>query len=386
MTLPLSRDRAAPLTFIVESGTDVRMLHGLAEHFRIRILARRVIGGVEISHDPDVDLDIAIGPPGRARFAQYIARHLRASDGPILVQGHGPAALAANRIARRARRTAWMLICSPVEAYYRCRRLAADPRKPYRSHELLGLRLLARINARIGQGYVVLSDYLRGVVRGHGTKRPVHVVPVYGVDTESFRPAETDRPTLRRKLGLPESGKILFFSSRIAPEKDARTLLAAMSRLMESGHDVWLLHRSGGYDEFLREADRSGVRARVIAGPAVHPAKELPALYQASDVCVQASREEGLGFSVLESLACETPVVAAAVGGLRETIREGETGWLYPSGDAITLADRLLDCLGSPQEALRRARAGRAMVRREFESREVFARLAACVRGEAWGA
>ena len=276
-----------------------------------------------------------------------------------------------------------MLVCSPVEAYYRCRRLASDPSKPYRAHELLGLKLLARINARIGQGYLVLSEYLGGVVRSHGTKHPIRVVPVYGVDTNRFQSAEVDRPALRQRLGLPESGKILFFSSRIAPEKDARTLLTALSRLNSSGGEAWLLHRSGGYEEFVREADRCGVSARVLAGPAVHPVKELPELYQASDVCVQASREEGLGFSVLESLACETPVVAAAVGGLRETIRQGETGWTYPSGDVDALVESLRECLGAPQEALRRARAGRGMVCRQFESRGAFAQLAACVNGEA---
>jgi glycosyltransferase involved in cell wall biosynthesis len=113
----------------------------------------------------------------------------------------------------------------------------------------------------------------------------------------------------------------------------------------------------------------------VIATDAVHPVKELPLDYQACDLLVQASREEGLGFSPLEALACATPVIAAAVGGLRETIIDGETGWTYPVGDAAALAARIGEALDDPAEAQRRAGAGREMVCRRYERRIVFDRL-----------
>ena len=108
--------------------------------------------------------------------------------------------------------------------------------------------------------------------------------------------------------------------------------------LIDRGRDVWLLHRSGGYREFIKDAERFGVAERVVATDAVHPHQQLPLDYQAADVFVQASRAEGLGFAPLEALACGTPVVAAAVGGLKETIRDKETGWSYPAGDVDWLA------------------------------------------------
>ena len=169
----------------------------------------------------------------------------------------------------------------------------------------------------------------------------------------------------------------MFFSSRIAPEKDGETLLAAVRELRGQGRDVWLLHRSGGFRTLRSYAERYGVADRVIATDAAHPLTELPGDYQAADLCVQASREEGLGFSPLEALACETPVVAAAVGGLRETIVDGETGWTCPAGDAAALARAMADALTRRDEARRRARAGRAMVRERFERRVVFDRLMA---------
>lgn len=365
------------LWFVVESGTDVRLVEELAARANLTVLARRITGGVEISQPPGRPVTTIVGPTSRLAFAGAVWRAVRRL-GPldrVIVQGYGPAALAANAASRFSGTPTFMLVCSPVERYYACRRGHETPDKPFRRRELLALAGVARLNARLGRHYVVLSAHLAEVVRGHGTTRPVSIVPVYGVDTELFAPAREDKATLRRRRGLPESGALVFFSSRVAPEKDAETMLAAVRRLLDAGRDVRLLHRSGGYRAFLDHAERAGLRDRVIASDAAHPYHGLAEDYRASDLCVQASREEGLGFSPLEALACEVPVVASAVGGLKETIVDGVTGWTYPPGDAAALARAMDDALTDGEEARRRAWAGRAMVLERFERRRVFDRL-----------
>lgn len=374
------------LLFIAESGCDVRLVEGLAERFELRVLARRVPGGVEVSHPPGADMRVTTGPASRLGFAWRVWKMLRAErgqTGAVLVQGYGAASLAANVAGRFNGTPTVMLVCSPVEKYYLCRRAGRAPDKPFRRRELLGLRLLARFNALAGRHYVVLSRHLAEVVRGHGARRPVTIAPVYGVDAELFSPAAGPRRETKERLGLPAGGKLLFFSSRVAPEKDAETLLRAFRRLLDAGHDLWLLHRSGGHREFLSAAAAHGVAHRVVATDAVHPHRQLPEDYRAADLCVQASREEGLGFSPLEALACGTPVVAAAVGGLRETVVEGETGWTYPVGDADALARRIAEALADPAEAARRARRGRALVLARYERRAAFDRLAEVLTGPA---
>lgn len=366
------------LLFVVESGADVRLVEGLAERFELSVLARRIEGGVEISQATDASFDAKVGPASRHGFARAVfgeLRRRRAEVDAVVVQGYGAAALAANAACRLAGIPAFMLVCSPVERYYLCRREHADAGKPFRRRELFALGALARLNARIGSHYLVLSEHLADVVRGHGGRRPVSVVPVYGVDTEIFSPAREPKRVTRERLGLPADGSLFFFSSRVAPEKDAETLLAAFRALLEEGRDLWLLHRSGGHRAFLEDARRFGVDERVIATDAVHPHRGLADDYRASDLCVQASREEGLGFSPLEALACGTPVVAAAVGGLRETIRHGETGWSYTAGDDAALAACMREALDYPEEGARRAALGRALVRGRYERAEAFARL-----------
>lgn len=371
------------LCFIAESGTDVRLVEGLAERFDLTILARKINGGVEINHPTSMPMTVIVGPSSRPRFAQFTGTHLwkcRKQIDFILVQGYSMAALMANVLRRVLRIPTAMLVCSPVEAYYQCQRLHPGPGKRFRRSELWGLRMLARINATIGSQYIVLSHYLADVIRGHGSGARIEIIPVYGVDTSIFSPPKEAKAVIKARLGLPPTGSLIFFSSRIAPEKDGETLLAAMRLLVKSGRDIWLLHRSGGYQAFVKGAERFGINERVIATDAVHPHRQLPQDYQACDLCVQASREEGLGFSPLEALACGVPVIATAVGGLKETILDGHTGWTYPVGDPKALAKCIEVVIDNPLEASRRAATGRSLVCANYDREVVFEQLAKIVR------
>ena len=371
------------LCFVVESGTDVRLVDGLADECDVTVLARRIDGGVAVSQPLHSNAEVHLGPASIARFAAhagaFVGRHGSRFDF-VLAQGYGAAALAARAGARRRGLRSALLVCSPVESYYKCRRGQDGFGKPYRVYEHAALRLFATLNARTGADYIVLSRYLADVVAAHGARGSIDIIPVYGVDSAVFRPITEPRTTVRRRRGLPEGGSLLFFSSRVAPEKDAGTLLEAVRLLVSQGRDVRVLHRSGGFRRFAQDAARLGIADRVIATDAVHPHDELPLDYAASDLCVQASRDEGLGYSALEALACGVPVVASAVGGLRETIIDGDTGWTCAPLDAPGLSRTIASALDDTVESVRRAEAGRRMVVDRFERSRVFGRLFALIR------
>lgn len=371
------------LAFVVESGTDVRLVSGLQERFDLSLLLRRIEGGVEISQPlPDPPRELEVGPGGRLGFARSVSRWLRArrrSIDRVIVQGYGPAALAALLAGRSAGLPVSLLVCSPVAEYYECRRTDPQPGQPWRRRQQVAIRLLARACCSAAAHALVLSRHLGQVVTRHGFRGALDLVPVYGVDLGRFRPREVSQAELRGRLGLP-AGELVFFSSRVAPEKDAATLLTAFAALVRRGRDTWLVHASGGWQRFMELARARGIESRVIARDAVHPERELPAWLQASDLLVQASREEGLGFSPLEALACEVPVVSSAVGGLRETIIDGTTGWSVPPADPGRLAAAMEAALDDPAEGLRRAREGRSLVRAGYERGLAFDRLEAALR------
>lgn len=375
------------LVFLCESGTDVRLVAGLKQRFELTLLLRPAFGPRTINWKDEGSEPVRIveGPAGRVAFAAWagawLVRH-RAEVDAVLAQNAGVASLAANVTRGVTRAPTYLLICSPNIAYFHCRYERGELGLPA---YLAGRTLLeaARVaNALLADRYVVLSEYLgREVSLGRTEK--VRLVPLYGVDTTRFQPVTPEeKRRLRARLGLPEEGFLIFFSSRVAPEKDTESLLDACSLLRAQGRSFWMLNLSGGHKRLMELAVERGLGDRTIARDAVEPTRELPAYYQASDVCAQVSLEEGLGFSPLEALACEVPVVATAVGGLRETIRDGETGITVPVRAPQRLAEALARVMDEPETFHALARNGRRMVRERFEASRCFDDFANLVEQE----
>jgi glycosyltransferase involved in cell wall biosynthesis len=85
-----------------------------------------------------------------------------------------------------------------------------------------------------------------------------------------------------------------------------------------------------------------------------------------SDVCVLSSTAEGFSNSILEYMAAARPVVATNVGGAREAVGEGETGYLVEAGDDETMAASILLLLKDPEAARRMGERGRQVVLKKF--------------------
>jgi glycosyltransferase involved in cell wall biosynthesis len=137
-----------------------------------------------------------------------------------------------------------------------------------------------------------------------------------------------------------------------------------------------LLNLGGGYQEFIDLARTMGIpdaSSWVLGRPAAHPMTELSDYFRTADVLVQGSLEEGLGLSPLEALACETPVIATAVGGMAAHL--GDYVALTPRRDADAMA-RALKAIATDQKAARAwARRGRDYVCREWSREKAFREL-----------
>ena len=93
---------------------------------------------------------------------------------------------------------------------------------------------------------------------------------------------------------------------------------------------------------------------------------DVPDLLASFQVFAFPSRFEGLCISVIEAQAAGVPVVATPVGGIRETVVDGETGFLVPVDDAKALADQVAWCLEHADEARRVAEEARRRVRERY--------------------
>nr|WP_232827491.1 D-inositol-3-phosphate glycosyltransferase [Jiangella endophytica] len=193
-----------------------------------------------------------------------------------------------------------------------------------------------------------------------------------GVDLDVFAPGPM--AAARARLGLPADAVVLLFAGRIQPLKAPDVLVRAASLL---ARDPALRERlvvavvggpsGSGLAEphaLTRLADCLDVADVVRFEPPVGQ-RALADWYRAADVTAVPSYSESFGLVALESQACGTPVVAAAVGGLRTAVAHGYSGLLVDGHDPADWADAVAGLIGDP-DRLRRLGAGAVAHAAEF--------------------
>jgi len=162
-----------------------------------------------------------------------------------------------------------------------------------------------------------------------------------GVDLERFRPDPSARERVRRSLGIDDGEFCIGCVGRLNHVKDYATMLRA-ARVFGASRDRWRLVVAGAGSE--QDALHATVQGDDTLRRRVHflgDVRNIPELLNALDVYVLPSLWEGISNSLLEAMAVGLPVVASNVGGNPEVINDGESGLLFPVGDANQLARQL---------------------------------------------
>ncbi|MDQ1611706.1 MAG: hypothetical protein QOG00_1637 [Pyrinomonadaceae bacterium] len=191
-----------------------------------------------------------------------------------------------------------------------------------------------------------------------------------GMDTSRVAP----RPDLRRAdalalLGLPTDGTQRFVSivanMRHANKDQATFLRAARQVADEVPEAAFVLAGEGELRESLVAlAAELGLAERAFF---TGRCADVPELLAVSEVCVLSSNgTEGFSNSIIEYMAAARPVVATDIGGAREAIVEGETGYVIQPGDDTTLAERIVSLLKDPERARLMGARGLEVVKEKF--------------------
>jgi glycosyltransferase involved in cell wall biosynthesis len=206
---------------------------------------------------------------------------------------------------------------------------------------------------------------------------PAKIQTIYnGMDTARVAP----RPDLGRDealalVGLPREeggggGRPRRFVSIVAnmrhAQKDQATFLRAARRVREAVPEAaFVLAGEGELQERLRaQASELGLGSHAFfTGRCAH----VPELLAVSEVCVlSSSGTEGFSNSIIEYMAAARPVVATDIGGAREAIVEGETGYIIVPGDDEALASRIISLLRDAEGARRMGERGLQVVKEKF--------------------
>jgi glycosyltransferase involved in cell wall biosynthesis len=213
---------------------------------------------------------------------------------------------------------------------------------------------------------ITLSNGWAGFVRGFAPRARVTVVP-----NSVPLPAEASLQ--------PEPGRILFLG-RLEAAKGVFELLAAGARLADRFPDLRLVFGGEGDAEALRQrAFELGIGGRIELLGWVGPRQRDEQLARASVFCLP-SHAEGLPMSMLEAMAAGRAVVASDVGGIPETIVDGDNGLLAPPSDEAALAAALGRVLGDETLRARLACNARMTIEQHYSTEVVCGQLSALYR------
>jgi len=316
--------------------------------------------------------------PRHARFLDALARNLAmagAADAPDIVHCHTWYSHLAGCLARPLTGARLVLTTHSLE-----------PHRPWKVEQLgtayYGTTWIERTAYENADGVIAVSRTMKADVQELYGVSPERVRVIHnGIDPDEFR--KRHAPETLRRLGVDPDAPFVLFVGRITRQKGILHLVRAV-KYIEPDVQVVLCAGAPDTPEIADEMARlvSEVKhdadADVLWIPEMLPKDDLIALYSHAVVFVCPSVYEPFGIINLEAMACETAVVAAAVGGIPEIVVPGETGLLVsfeaegkdsaephdPDRYSRALAAAVNELLHDPQ---RRAAMGKAARRRVVE-------------------
>jgi alpha-maltose-1-phosphate synthase len=268
-----------------------------------------------------------------------------------------------------------------------------EPLRPWKKEQLGGayhatswLEKTALINS---DGVIAVSEAMKADLISFYNIDPAKVRVIYnGIDTDRFKKIEN--PDVLHKYGVDPQRPYVLFVGRITRQKGIIHLVEAIPHL-EKGTQVVLCAGAPDNDEIAREMKqkvddaKSRVDNNIVWITKWVPENDLVPLYTHASIFICPSVYEPFGIINLEAMACETAVVASATGGIKEVVKDGETGILVPfeplrNGDvgpknpekfSNDLAKAINSLLRSPEKMKTMAAASRQRVEDMFSWKNI---------------
>ena len=205
--------------------------------------------------------------------------------------------------------------------------------------------------ARLGKRIIAVSDYDYNLAIRCRVSGPPQMLRVHNGVPDVPERAEPG-------VGIPR----LVMVARFAPPKDQALVLRAVAEI-KAEYRLCFIGEGPQMEEARTLAKDLGIESKVEFMGARN---DVPALLAQSHVFVLASNYEGFPVSTLEGMRAGLPVVASDVGGVKEALIEGETGFLFPKGDVEVLRQKLTLLIEDPALRQRMGRASRLRYEQHF--------------------
>ncbi len=203
------------------------------------------------------------------------------------------------------------------------------------------LRIVERRYLKKSPSLIFVSEWIREqALRSYRLRPDRSVLVRNAVDTEMFSPYQWPASPRVDHEGQGESRPFtLLYAGRLLAQKGLGTLFQAIRNMPRNVH--LLVAGPGDPAPWKAFAGRHGVPQERYEFLGRVAYEDMPRLYHSADAVVLPSFLESCPLAALEAMSSGTPIVAADVGGVSEIVRDGETGWLFPTGDSRALAARI---------------------------------------------
>lgn len=214
------------------------------------------------------------------------------------------------------------------------------------------VRIMEASTRHWNRHYIAISGAIADILREQGVRSSDISVIYNGMDMTPYRQdhlREADRSRLRAEWDIPEGAFLFGTAARFVPVKGLPILLDAFHSFVKDKDEApYLVLVGDGSERAALEAkvQELGMEARVrFAGFR----QDIPACLHAFDGFVHSSLYEGLGYTIIEAMASEVPVIASSVGGVKEFVFEEETGLIVEPGNSAALAQAMERLWTSPE-------------------------------------
>jgi glycosyltransferase involved in cell wall biosynthesis len=225
---------------------------------------------------------------------------------------------------------------------------------------------LERVAFRLAHRVVANSDAVRKQLIRESVPAEKVVKHHNGLDLKRVTiQSGATRGDILGMLALPERRLVTIVANLQHPVKDHPTFLRAAARVHSAIPDAaFVIAGEGKLMPGLRElAAELNLKNDVFF---IGRCEKIAELLSVSELCALSSTAEGFSNSILEYMAAARPVVVTDVGGAREAVIEGETGYIVSAGDDQQMAGRMIELLRDPRRGRAMGEHGKSIVEEKF--------------------
>lgn len=227
----------------------------------------------------------------------------------------------------------------------------------------------AQLMGELSSGIIAVSESVAATLSPMVPAEKIRVVH-NGIELKRIDVASQQAGSIRAELGLPEDAILVAAVGRMNPDKGFDLFVEAAGLITAKTQNVHFLLVGGSeVDSYERD-----IKQRILAHglePRFHMLghrTDVPGILRQSDIFVLSSRREGHPYVMLEAMASRCAVVACACAGVRETLVDGENGFILEVGDVEGIADRVLQLVNNSNACQQIAANARFQIEKRFQA------------------